>query len=64
MTITKKKSKDKARASFSNVMSVSTRETDKDVVSLTNSGEEESAFAADTGALLTSKARSGKQYLK
>ena len=64
MTVTSKKYKSKARASSSNVVSISTRETEKDVVSLTSSGDEESAFAADTGALPTSKTQSGKPYLK
>ena len=64
MTVTNKKSKGKAKASSSNVMSISTKETEKDVASLTCSGNEESAFAADTGIPPTSKTRSGKQYLK
>ena len=45
-------------------MGISTRETEEDVASLTSLGEEESAFAADTGSPLTSKTQSGKQYLK
>jgi len=39
-TVTYRKSKDKAKASSSNVMGISTRETEKDVASLTSSGEE------------------------
>ena len=42
----------------------STRETEEDVTSLTSSGDEEFAFAADIGTPPTSKTRSGKQYLK
>ena len=45
------------------MVSISTRETKVDVASLTSSGEEEFTFAADTGAPLTSKTRSSKQYL-
>jgi len=45
-------------------MRVSTRETEKDVASLTSSGDEKFALFADTGAPPTSKTRSGKQYLK
>jgi len=60
----KQKSKGKAKASSSNVVGISTREIEEDVASPTSSGEEKSAFAADTGATLTSKTRSGKQYLK
>jgi len=60
----KQEVKDKAKASSSNVVGISTRETEEDITSLTSSEEEESAFAADIGALPTSKARSGKQYLK
>jgi len=63
-TVTNKKSKGKSRASSSNVVSISTRETKEDVASLTSLGEEESAFAADTGAHPTSNTQSGKQYLK
>jgi len=54
-TVTNKKSKGKAKASSSNVVGISTRETEEDIVSLTSSGEEESAFTADTGAPPTSK---------
>ena len=49
-TVTSKKSKGKARASSSNVVSISTRKTEEDVASLTISGDEESVFVADTGA--------------
>ena len=64
MTVIRRKSKGKAKTSSSNVVSISTRETEEDVTSLTSSGDEESAFAADTGAPPTSKTRSGKHYLK
>jgi len=47
-----------------NVVSISTRETKKDVASLNNSGEKESALAAEIGTPSTSKIRSDKQYLK
>jgi len=53
-TVTNMKSKGKNRASSSNIVSIFTRETEEDVVSLTSS-EEESAFAADTGAHPISK---------
>ena len=46
------------------MVSISTRETEEGTTSLTSSGEEESAFAADVGAPSTSKTQSGKQYLK
>ena len=49
ITVTNRKSKGKARASSSNVVSISTRETEEDIVSLTSSGDEEFAFIADTG---------------
>ena len=64
MTVTNRKSKGKAKASSNNVVGISRRETEEDVASLTSSGEEESAFAADTGTPPTSKTRSDKQYLK
>jgi len=63
-TVTNKKSKGKAKVSSSNVVGISTRETKEDVASLTSSEEEESAFAADTGAPPKSKTQSEKQYLK
>ena len=63
-TITRKKSKGKAKAFSSNAVGISTRETEEDIVFLTSLGEEESALAADTGALSTSKTQSGKQYFK
>jgi len=53
MTVTNMKSKGKTRVSSSNVVSISIRETEEDVASLTYSGEE--AFAADTGVPPTSK---------
>jgi len=43
---------------------ISIRETEEDVTSLTSSGEEESAFAADIGPPPILKTRSIKQYLK
>ena len=64
MTVTKKKSKGKAKASSNNVVGISIGETEEDVISLTSSREEELAFAADIGAPPTLKTRSGKQYLK
>jgi len=63
-TVTNKKSKDKAKASSSNMLGISTRETEEDVASLTSSEEKESTFAADTSVPPTSKTRSGNQYLK
>jgi len=63
-TVTNRKSRGKAKASFSNVMSISTTETEEDVASLTSSGDEESTLVADTGTPPTSKTRSGNQYLK
>ena len=62
-TVTSKKSKGKAKTSSSNVVGISTKDTEEDIASLTSSGEE-SAFAANTGVPPTSKTRSGKQYLK
>jgi len=52
-----------ARPSSSNVVSISTRETEKDITSLTSSGNEESALVADTGISPASKTQYGKQYL-
>jgi len=63
-TVTSGKFNGKARASSGIVVSIFTRETKKDVASLTSSGDEESAFIAETGAPPTSKTRSDKQYLK
>ena len=45
-------------------MSISIRETEKDVASLTSLGEEETDFAGNNGAPPTLKTQSGKQYLK
>ena len=59
-TVTSRKSKRKAKASSSNVMSVSTREIEEDVASLTNSGDEKSTFAADIGTPPTSKIQFGR----
>ena len=64
MTVTNRKSKGKAKASSNNAVGISTRETEKDVASLTSSEEEESVFAADTCVPPTSKTQSSKQYLK
>ena len=47
MTVTSMKSKGKAKASSSNEVGISIRETEEDVTSFTSSREEESAFAAD-----------------
>ena len=63
-TVTSRKSKGKARAFSSNVVSIFTRETEKDVVFLTSLGVKESTFTADKDIPLTSKTRPGKQYLK
>ena len=63
-TVTNKKSKENARASYSNVVSVPTRETEEGAASLINSGEEESAFAIDVRAPSISKIRSDEYYLK
>jgi len=57
-------SKEKARVSSSNMVSVFTRETEEGIVSVTSSRKEESAFAADVGTPSKSKIRSDKQYLK
>ena len=54
-TVTSRKSKGKAKASSSNVVGISTRETEEDVAFLTSSGEEESTFTADTVAPPMSK---------
>ena len=64
MNITNGKSKGKAKAFSSNVVGIFIRETEEDVASLTSSGEEESVFATNTGASLTSKTRSDRPYLK
>jgi len=56
--------KERPKASSSNVVGISARETEEDVASLTSSGDEESAFAADTGAPSTLNTRSGKPGLK
>ena len=64
MTFTNRKSKGKPRSSSNNVVSISIRETDEDVTSLTSSGDEESALVADTSAFPTSKTQSSKQFLK
>jgi len=61
MIVTSRKFKSKARASFSNVVNISRRETEEDVASLTSSGDEESALVADTCTL---KTLSDNQYLK
>ena len=63
-TVTNKKSKSKAKALSSNVVGISTQETEEDVASLTSLGEEESTFAVDKRAPPTLKTRSSKQYLK
>jgi len=46
------------------VVNVSSKEIKEDVVSLTNSEEEESALIVDQDAPPMWKIRSGKQYLK
>ena len=64
MTVTNRKSKGKARAFSSNVVSAFAREIEEGIALLTSSGEEESPFTVNTGAPFTSKIRSGKQCLK
>ena len=54
-TVTNRKSKGKAKASSSNVVSIFTREMEEDVASLTSLGDEESALVADIGTPPTSK---------
>jgi len=63
-TVTSRKSRGKAKASSSNVVSIFMRDTEEDVASLTSSGDEESALVVDTGIPPASKIQSGKQYLK
>jgi len=63
-TVKSWKSKGKARVSFDNAVSISIRETEEDVASLTSSGDKESTFVADTGALPISKTWFDRQYLK
>ena len=63
-TVTHRKSNGKAKVSSSNVVGISTRETEEDVASLTSSREEEFALAADTGTPSTSKTRSGNQLFE
>jgi len=60
ITIMHRKSKGKAKASSSNMVGISTRETEEDVTSLTSSGEEESVLAADTSTPFMSKTRFDK----
>ena len=64
ITVMHRKSKDKAKASSSNVVGIFTRETKEDIASLTSSGEEESGLAAYIGTPSTSKTQFRKQYLK
>jgi len=59
-TVIIKKSKGKASASYCNVVSLSLRETEEGITSLTDSEEEESAFATDPGIPPMSSARSDK----
>ena len=54
MTVTSRKSEGKTKAFSSNVVGISTRETEEDVASFTSSGDE-SVFAADIGTPPTSK---------
>jgi len=63
-TVTNRKSKGKARASSSNVVSISTRETEKDVASLTSSRGEKYTFTADVDSPPTLKTRFVKPYVK
>jgi len=48
--ITSRKSRGKAKVPSSNVMSISTKETEEDVTSFNSSRDEESAFIADDRA--------------
>jgi len=57
-TVASIKSKGKAKASSSNVVSLQEK-LRKIIASLTSSGDEESAFVADTSTSPTSKTRSG-----
>ena len=54
-TVTSSNSRGKAKASSSNVVSISARDTEEDVASLTSSEDEESAFVVDMGIPPTSK---------
>jgi len=62
--MTNRKSKDKAKTYSCNVVSISSRETKEDVVSLTNLEEQEFALAIDQNTPPISKTWFGKQYLK
>ena len=59
-SVANKKSKGKAKPSSCNLVSVSSREIEEGVVSLTDSEEEESALAVDQNAPPMSKTQSGK----
>ena len=63
-TVMSRKSRGKAKSSSSNVVSISTREIEADVASLTCSGDEEFTLVADTSTPPTPKTRSDKEYLK
>jgi len=62
--VTNKKSNGKARASSSNVVSVSSKEIEESVASLIDARDEKFVLAMDQDAPSTSKTHSGKQYLK
>ena len=63
-TMTNRKSRGRAKASSCNVVSVSSRETEEGVASLTDSEEEEFVLAVNQDAPPIFKNYSSKQYLK
>ena len=63
-TVTNKKSKGKAKASPCNVVCASSRETETDVPSLTDSEEETIVLATELNVLLVVETRSGQSYFK
>jgi len=58
--VTNKNSKGKARASSSNLVSVSSKEIEESVASLTDSEDEKFVLAMDQDAPSTTKTHSGK----
>jgi len=63
-TVTNKKSKDKVKASFCNVVCASSWEAKTDDPSLTNLVEETIVLVAELNKSLVAEARSGQSYLK
>ena len=63
-TVTNTKSKGKAKTSSCNVVCISSRETETDVPSLTDSEEETIVLAAELNKLLVTETSSGQSYLK